>query len=58
MNGISTPPQPKGPYKMGGVKPAPVEFKNPFFEAKEFTIRINNPSFTTGVKSPVKIDVI
>ena len=43
---------------MGGQKPAPVEFKNPFFEAQEFTIRIDNPSFTTGVKSPVKIDVI
>jgi len=42
---------------MGGSKPAPIEFKNPFFEAKDFIIRIDNPSFTTAVKSPVKVDV-
>ena len=24
----------------------------------EFVIRIDNPAFTTGVKSPVKVDVI
>jgi len=35
----------------------PIQFKNPFFEALEFTVRIDNPAFTTGVKSPFKIDV-
>ena len=42
---------------MGGAKPAPIEFKNPFFDAKEFIVRIDNPSFTTSVKSPVKVEV-
>ena len=43
---------------MAGAKPPPIDFKNPFFEALEFTLRIDNPSFTSSVKSPIKIDVI
>lgn len=54
--GVGLPPQPKGPYKIGGAKGPSIEFKNPFFEAKEFILRIDNPSFTTSVKSPVKVD--
>lgn len=57
LHGISSAPQPKGPYKIGGAKPPPIDFKNPFFDPCEFTIRIDNPSFTTPVKNPVKIDV-
>ena len=34
----------------------PSNFKNPFFEAYEFIVRIDNPSFTSTVKSPVKVD--
>lgn len=49
-------PQPKGPFKIAGAKPPPIEFKNPFFEAYEFTVRVDNPSFTSAVKSPVKVD--
>ena len=55
LNGYSMPPQPKGPYKISS-KPPPIDFKNPFFEAYEFVVRIDNPSFTSSVKSPVKID--
>ena len=55
LNGYSTLPQPKGPFKIS-AKPPPIDFKNPFFEACEFTVRIDNPSFTSAVKSPVKID--
>jgi len=56
LQGISSIPQPKGPFKLAGVKPPPIEFKNPFFEATEFNVRIDNPSFTCSVKSPVKIE--
>lgn len=56
LNGLSTAPQPKGPYKIGGAKPAPIDFKNPFFDAVEFTVRLDNPAFTTAVKNPVKIE--
>lgn len=55
LNGISTAPQPKGPYKIS-AKPPPIDFKNPFFEAADFVVRIDNPAFTSTVKSPVKID--
>lgn len=54
--GQSSSPIPKGPYKIGG-KAQNVEFKNPFQEAAEFTIRIDNPNFTCGAKSPSKIEV-
>jgi len=56
--GQSSAPQPKGPQKVGGAKPPPIEFKNPFFEALDFNIRTDNPSFTTSVKNPLKLDVI
>lgn len=56
LNGYTTPPQPKGPFKIAGAKPPPIDFKNPFFDAYEFTIRIDNPSFTSSVKSPIKVE--
>lgn len=55
LNGSSTVPQPKGPYKIS-AKPPPIDFKNPFFEPYEFIVRIDNPAFTSTVKSPVKVD--
>jgi len=58
LHGLSSPPQPKGPHKIGGAKPGPIDFKNPFFDACDFTVRLDNPCFTTAVKNPVKIDVI
>jgi hydrocephalus-inducing protein len=56
LNGYASLPQPKGPFKIAGAKPPPIDFKNPFFEACEFIVRIDNPSFTSAVKSPVKVD--
>lgn len=55
LNGYSSSPQPKGPYKIAAKSP-PIDFKNPFFESTEFMVRIDNPAFTSTVKSPVKID--
>lgn len=49
--GQASPPISKGPIKVSS-KGQVVEFKNPFFEAAEFAIRIDNPSFTTTTKSP------
>jgi len=57
LHGLSSPPQPKGPHKIGGAKPGPIDFKNPFFDPCDFTVRLDNPCFTTAVKNPVKIDV-
>jgi len=53
--GTSVVPQPKGPYEVAG-KGVNIDFKNPFFEAHDFILRIDNPSFTSGAKSPLKID--
>jgi len=55
--GTATPPVPKGPIKIG-AKSATVEFKNPFFEPQQFTIRLDNPSFTTTAKTITPADVI
>ena len=55
--GQASSPIPKGPIKIG-AKPVSIDFRNPFFEAADFVIRIDNPSFTTGTKSPIKIEVI
>ena len=50
-------PQPKGPFKSQG-KGIQIDFKNPFYEATEFMVRIDNPCFTTTVKNPMKLEVI
>ena len=57
LNGQASPPVSKGPIKVGS-KGQVVEFKNPFFEAAEFAIRIDNPSFSTTTKSPALTQVI
>ena len=49
-------PQPKGPFKSIG-KGISIDFKNPFYEATEFTIRIDNPAFTSSVKNPLRLEV-
>ena len=56
LQGQASPPISKGPIKVGS-KGQVVEFKNPFFEAAEFAIRIDNPSFTTSTKSPALTQV-
>lgn len=58
LQGFCTAPQPKGPFKITGAKPPTIDFKNPFFDPMEFIIRIDNPSFVSNTKSPIKIDVI
>lgn len=55
--GNASPPVPKGPIKIG-AKSQTVEFKNPFFEPAQFTIRLDNPSFTTSAKTLTPADVI
>eukprot|EP01015_Nassula_variabilis_P031883 TRINITY_DN728_c0_g1_i4.p1 TRINITY_DN728_c0_g1~~TRINITY_DN728_c0_g1_i4.p1 ORF type:complete len:599 (+),score=110.56 TRINITY_DN728_c0_g1_i4:1-1797(+) len=55
LQGQAFAPQPKGPFTIT-AKSYSIEFKNPFFESQEFTIRIDNPCFTTSAKNPVKID--
>lgn len=54
--GQTTAPQPKGPFKNTG-KGISIDFKNPFYEATEFMVRIDNPSFTTSLKNPWKLEV-
>lgn len=54
--GIASPPAPKGPIKIG-AKSQSVEFKNPFFDSYQFTIRLDNPSFTTTAKTITQADV-
>ena len=56
LSGYCTAPQPKGPFKISGAKPPAIDFKNPFFDAMEFHIRIDNPAFVCSTKSPIKID--
>lgn len=49
-------PQPKGPFKNTGKGGISIDFKNPFYEATEFMVRIDNPAFTTTVKNPMKLE--
>ena len=53
--GTSEPPLPKGPFKIS-PKGFSLDFKNPFNETKEFTIRCDNPAFSCSLKSPVKLE--
>ena len=48
-------PQPKGPFRSQG-KGISIDFKNPFYEATEFMVRIDNPAFSSGVKNPLKLE--
>jgi len=53
--GYTQPPQPQGPVVMQGAKPGEVEFTNPFQDAVEFTIQVDNPCFTVGSRT-IRID--
>ena len=57
LYGTSTFPQPKGPFEFGGGKANPIPFKNPFFNKRDFTLRIDNPCFSTGGKNVITVDV-
>jgi len=57
LYGKSSFPQPKGPFKFGtGAKANPIQFKNPFFDKRDFIVRIDNPAFSTGGKNIISVD--
>jgi len=56
LYGHASAPVPQGPYKCLSGKGVGIEFRNPFFESMEFSIKLDNPSFTVSTKSPVKLD--
>lgn len=43
--GYSQPPQPQGPVDIPKGKPTNVDFQNPFLEAVEFSLQVDDPSF-------------
>merc|ERR1719171_1609396 len=49
--GYTQPPQPQGPVVVQADKGAPIEFRNPFDAATEFSFQVDNPSFSTGSRS-------
>jgi len=49
--GYTQPPQPQGPVNIPVGKPTNVEFQNPFHEALEFTVQVDNTSFTIAQRS-------
>ena len=53
--GSSSSPLPKGPYKIS-TKGTSIEFKNTFYEGKEFFVKIDNPNFSCSTKSPFKLE--
>lgn len=56
LNGMATAPMPQGPFKCIPGKGIGIEFRNPFYEPMEYSIRLDNPAFTISAKSPVKLD--
>ena len=53
--GTSEFPLPKGPYKIS-PKGFSLDFKNPFNETREFSVKVDNDCFSCGVKSPLKLE--
>lgn len=49
--GYTQPPQPQGPVVVQAGKAAAIEFRNPFDAVTEFTLQLDNPSFSTGARS-------
>lgn len=56
LYGHSSSPMPQGPFKCLPGKGSGIEFRNPFYEPMEYTIRLDNPSFTISTKSPIRLD--
>jgi len=56
LYGHGTAPQPQPITKIQHGKTAPINFKNPFVEKCEFTIRFDNPCFSLANKLPGPID--
>jgi len=53
--GYTQPPQPQGPVTLSSGKPSNIDFNNPFEEATEFSIQIDNPCFTVANRK-IKLD--
>jgi len=51
LMGYTQPPQPQGPVAIQAGKGGTVEFSNPFDDVVEFTVQIDNPSFTVTNRS-------
>jgi len=49
--GYAQPPQPQGPVYMQASKPGEIEFTNPFEEAVEFSLQVDNPTFTVASRT-------
>ena len=56
LYGQASAPVPQGPFKILPGKGAGIDFKNPFAEAMEFSVRFDNPCFTMSNKSPIRIE--
>jgi len=53
--GYTQPPQPQGPVTLQSGKAGEVEFTNPFEDASEFTLQVDNPSFIVGSRT-IRVD--
>ena len=53
--GQSSMPLPKGPFKIN-LKGRTIEFKNPFFESREFFVKSDNKCFVVSAKQVLKLD--
>jgi hydrocephalus-inducing protein len=49
--GYTQPPQPQGPVLVVKGKPGSIDFNNPFDEAVQFNVQVDNPSFIVGSRS-------
>lgn len=49
-------PTPKGPFNISSKGSTMLEFKNPFFLAKEYSLEFQNPCFSSSIKGMLKID--
>lgn len=45
LAGFVLPPKAVGPIKCGAGKPTPIDFRNPFPNAVDFHIQVDNPAF-------------
>lgn len=56
LQGHAAGPQAKGPFKIS-QKGFDLDFRNPFHEAADFAVKMDNPAFSvTGIKTSVRVD--
>eukprot|EP00928_Gymnodinium_smaydae_P044401 TRINITY_DN29620_c0_g4_i1.p1 TRINITY_DN29620_c0_g4~~TRINITY_DN29620_c0_g4_i1.p1 ORF type:complete len:3072 (+),score=826.41 TRINITY_DN29620_c0_g4_i1:896-10111(+) len=49
--GEASAPQPQGPFTFNAGKPGTIDFTNPFDEAVQFNVQVDNPSFVVSNRS-------